>query len=153
MSSPHYRKSAKTGWIRWRFVTVAKSWKGFPARPTKKISQDVSNGFAFLITVKTRLPSWKIGLNVLGVWHNVYCVWAESLKSLRNVSIRKFDPDCLLSATKTKFPISRERHENVNKQWLKIVLWLKFQLHGDARKVAHELPAWEVYTRSILVLP
>ncbi len=42
------RKSAKTGWIRWRFVSVAKSWEGFPSvRPAKKSSQDVSNGFTF----------------------------------------------------------------------------------------------------------
>ena len=94
---------------------------------------------------------------MLGVWHNVYCVGVESLLSLRNVSIRKFYPDAPMvrfPRPKTKFPISREkRHENFNKKLLKIVLWLKFQLHGDARKEAHELPAREVYTCSMLVLP
>ncbi len=55
------RKSAKTGWTRWRFVTVAKSWEGFLSRAHKKNFARCKKTMVLplLCTVKSqRLPSW-----------------------------------------------------------------------------------------------
>jgi hypothetical protein len=94
-------------------------------------------------------------MNVLGVWHNVYYVGVEALWSLRNVSIRKFYPDAPIVRFPRPKPNSLYLVKDMKFQQkiIEKVLWLKFQLHGDARTVAQELPAREMYTCLIIVLP